>query len=171
MQVQQPKSFAPDGPSLVPSTHSPETTMVKGHPLRSRMYGPRWLPSVARCLEYATACCHTTTPCSTKPAVPLTPWTIPPRPFLNLSSLSSPRTVTHTALTGSSWLISPVLELGESNIFHNHVTIMWQSCDNRGSHVTIMWQSCGSHVTVMWQSCDNHVTVMWQSWQEPYFHS
>ena len=51
-------------------------------------------------------------------------------------------------LVGSALLISPVLELGESKVFDNHVTIMWQSCD---SYVTIMWQSCDSHVTIMWQ--------------------
>ena len=104
VQVQQRRNFALDGWSWEPSTHSPETTMVKGHPLRSHMYGPQWLPSVARCSGYATACCHTTTPCSTKPAGPLIPWMSPQLPFLSLSFLSSPRTVIRTALTDSSWL-------------------------------------------------------------------
>ena len=104
VQVQRRKSFVLDGQSWEPSIRSPETTTVKGHPLRSRTYGPQWLPSVARCSGYATACCHTTTPCSTKPAAPLTPWMSPQLPFLSLSSLSSPRTVIRTALTDSSWL-------------------------------------------------------------------
>ena len=132
VQVQQRRNFALDGWSWEPSTHSPETG--KGTPSQE----PYVWPSVAAISRKVLGIRYSLLPYyytlfykANRPVDPLNePSATVLKPlFFEFPKDSNTYSIDRQFLVGSALLISPVLELGESQV--------WQSCDN---HVTVMWQ-------------------------------